>query len=30
MNEEKRVAVLIDAENVSAQYADRILEEVSN
>ncbi len=30
MNEEKRVALLIDAENVSAQYADRILEEVSN
>ncbi|MGI6176980.1 MAG: NYN domain-containing protein [Eubacterium sp.] len=30
MNEEKHVALLIDAENVSAQYADRILEEVSN
>lgn len=28
--EEKRVALLIDAENISAQYADYILDEVSN
>ena len=30
MSEEKRIALLIDAENVSAQYADSILDEVSN
>ena len=27
---EKRIALLIDAENISAQYADKIMEEVSN
>jgi uncharacterized protein (TIGR00288 family) len=30
MNEENRIALLIDAENISAQYADYIMEEVSN
>lgn len=30
MNEEKRIALLIDAENISAQYAGYILEEVGN
>lgn len=30
MNEDKRIALLIDAENISAQYADKILEEVEN
>ncbi|MBQ1391319.1 MAG: NYN domain-containing protein [Firmicutes bacterium] len=30
MNEEKRIALLIDAENISAQYADDIIDEVSN
>jgi uncharacterized protein (TIGR00288 family) len=30
MIEEKRIALLIDAENISAQYADYILDEVSN
>ena len=30
MTEEKRIALLIDAENISAQYADHIIEEVSN
>ena len=30
MNEDKRIALLIDAENISAQYADEIMEEVSN
>ena len=30
MNGEKRIALLIDAENISAQYADNIMEEVSN
>lgn len=30
MNAEKRIALLIDAENISAQYADKIMEEVSN
>ena len=30
MNEENRIALLIDAENISAQYADYIIDEVSN
>lgn len=30
MNEESRIALLIDAENISAQYAEYILDEVSN
>ena len=30
MNEEKRIALLIDAENISAQYADDIMAEVEN
>lgn len=30
MTSEKRIALLIDAENISAQYADNIMEEVSN
>ena len=30
MNEEKRFAVLIDAENVSSKYVKRILDEISN
>ena len=30
MTGEKRIALLIDAENISAQYADNIMEEVSN
>ena len=30
MNEENRIALLIDAENISAQYAEYILDEVSN
>ena len=30
MTGEKRIALLIDAENISAQYADNIIEEVSN
>jgi len=30
MSEEKRIALLIDAENISAQYADSIITEVSN
>jgi len=30
MNEENRIALLIDAENISAQYADYIMDEVSN
>ena len=30
MNEESRIALLIDAENISAQYADYIMDEVSN
>lgn len=30
MNDENRIALLIDAENISAQYADYIMEEVGN
>ena len=30
MNEENRIALLIDAENISAQYADYIMDEVGN
>lgn len=30
MTAEKRIALLIDAENISAQYADNIMEEVAN
>lgn len=30
MNDESRIALLIDAENISAQYADYIMDEVGN
>ena len=30
MADEKRIALLIDAENISAQYADYIIGEVDN
>ena len=30
MNKERKMALLIDAENISAQYADYIIDEITN